>query len=138
LKRDQRIIALALSTIYLESTTLQQGAWSLVIAAFLLLKRGRMLFVQLNIILPILFVLICVFLLVLSFISAPIETLTGTGITLTGIPVYLLFVVWADRHPQWLKKWRSKCCLRVEMREILAGGLQLHKTDFFKISSVDR
>ncbi|CAK8681817.1 large neutral amino acids transporter small subunit 2-like [Clavelina lepadiformis] len=63
--------------------------------------------IKLNILLPIFFCLVCIFILVLSFKSSPIECLTGTGITLSGIPVYFLFVYWEKRHPDWLHKIKS-------------------------------
>nr|XP_002131113.1 large neutral amino acids transporter small subunit 2 [Ciona intestinalis] len=63
--------------------------------------------IKLNILLPIFFCLVCLFILTFSFISAPFECLTGTGITLTGIPVYILFVHFEPRHPRWLNNIKS-------------------------------
>jgi len=58
--------------------------------------------IKLNIILPIVFVLVCLFVIVLSFISATMECVIGTAITLTGVPIYLLFVSFEEKHPGWL------------------------------------
>lgn len=48
--------------------------------------------IKFNIILPISFVLMCAFLVVMGTVAAPFDTLFGVLITLTGIPVYLVFV----------------------------------------------
>nr|CAB3266336.1 large neutral amino acids transporter small subunit 2 [Phallusia mammillata] len=63
--------------------------------------------IKLNIMLPIFFCIVCAFILILSFYSAPIETLTGTGITLTGVPVYFLFIYWEKHHPAWLVRIKT-------------------------------
>ncbi|XP_008316849.1 large neutral amino acids transporter small subunit 1-like isoform X2 [Cynoglossus semilaevis] len=51
---------------------------------------------------PIVFVLGCIFMIVVSFWAAPIETLIGCGIILTGIPAYLLGYKW--KKPDVVKK----------------------------------
>lgn len=66
------------------------------------------LYLQLNILLPIVFCLICLFILVLSFVSAFWECVIGTLITLTGIPVFLLFVKFEDKHPTWFVKMKRE------------------------------
>uniref|UniRef100_H2Z537 Amino acid permease/ SLC12A domain-containing protein n=1 Tax=Ciona savignyi TaxID=51511 RepID=H2Z537_CIOSA len=63
--------------------------------------------IKLNILLPIFFCVFCCAILIFSFVSSPMENLIGTGITLTGIPVYLLFVHWEPRHPEWLNAIKS-------------------------------
>ncbi|KAL3208069.1 hypothetical protein MRX96_009665 [Rhipicephalus microplus] len=50
--------------------------------------------IKVNIILPILFFLISLFLVVLPFFSQPLETSIGAGIMLSGIPVYFLTIYW--------------------------------------------
>ncbi|KAL1428978.1 hypothetical protein MTO96_016720 [Rhipicephalus appendiculatus] len=53
--------------------------------------------IKVNIILPILFFLISLFLVVLPFFSQPLETSIGAGIMLSGIPVYFLTIYWKDK-----------------------------------------
>ncbi|EEC16066.1 cationic amino acid transporter, putative, partial [Ixodes scapularis] len=50
-----------------------------------------------NIVLPVLFFLISLFLVVLPFFSEPLETSIGAGIMLSGIPVYFLTIYWKDK-----------------------------------------
>ncbi|TKS77435.1 Large neutral amino acids transporter small subunit 1 4F2 light chain [Collichthys lucidus] len=47
---------------------------------------------------PVLFVLGCVFMIVVSFWAAPVECLIGSSIILTGIPAYLLGYKWKKPH----------------------------------------
>jgi len=63
--------------------------------------------IKINIIYPCVFVLVCCFILVLSFYSAPTECLIGTAITLTGIPVYYLCVVYEKNHPPSINNFKS-------------------------------
>lgn len=70
--------------------------------------------IKLNIVLPILFCIICAFILILSFVSAFWECVIGTAITLTGIPVYLLFVTFENRHPEWLNKIKRNLTMFVQ------------------------
>lgn len=58
---------------------------------------------QVNIILPIVFFVICVFLAVLPIYVSPVEVGVGVAIVLTGIPVYFLFVYWQNK-PLWLTR----------------------------------
>lgn len=53
--------------------------------------------IKVNIILPVLFFLISLFLVVLPFFSQPLETSIGAGIMLSGIPVYFLTIYWKDK-----------------------------------------
>lgn len=53
--------------------------------------------IRINIILPLLFFIICLFLVLLPFYVSPFETGIGIIITLTGIPVYLLTVSWQSK-----------------------------------------
>lgn len=72
--------------------------------------------IKLNIILPIIFVLVCIFVIVLSFISATLECVVGTAITLTGVPIYVIFVIYEHRHPEWLcnfNEWLTKFVQKV-------------------------
>lgn len=53
--------------------------------------------IKVNIIFPVLFFLISMFLVVLPFFSQPLETSIGAGIMLSGIPVYFLTIYWEDK-----------------------------------------
>lgn len=70
--------------------------------------------IRLNILLPIMFCLICLFILVLSFLSAFWECVIGTLITLTGVPVFLLFVKFDDKHPAWFVKMKRAVTVFVQ------------------------
>ncbi|XP_038069786.1 Y+L amino acid transporter 2-like isoform X3 [Patiria miniata] len=59
--------------------------------------------IKFNILLPITFVLACLFLVIMGTIAAPMDTLIGILITLTGFPVYFVGVWW---------KSKPKCLLR--------------------------
>ena len=48
-----------------------------------------------------------IFLVVMGTIDSPIDTAIGVGITLTGVPVYFLFV-YPERLPMWLDKIQGK------------------------------
>ena len=72
------------------------------------MKDFNLFIFQLNILLPIFFCVVCVFILILSFYSAPVETIIGTVLTLSGIPVYFIFVHLEPRHPKWLNKIKCK------------------------------
>ncbi|CAH1980750.1 unnamed protein product [Acanthoscelides obtectus] len=63
--------------------------------------------IKVNIAVPIVFVLICIFLLVLPVIESPDIVLGGLGITLTGIPVYFLGIYWKDK-PKWFQNFMHK------------------------------
>lgn len=56
---------------------------------------------QLPLIVPIVFILICAFLIIVPCYVAPYEVLMGVLITVIGIPVYLVGVVWRNK-PEWL------------------------------------
>ncbi|XP_033625615.1 large neutral amino acids transporter small subunit 1-like [Asterias rubens] len=57
--------------------------------------------VKVPIILPIIFFIMCLFLVLMGFIAAPIDTFIGTAIICTGFPIYLFGVYWTNK-PEWL------------------------------------
>ncbi|XP_037284271.1 L-type amino acid transporter minidiscs isoform X2 [Rhipicephalus microplus] len=72
--------------------------------------------IKVNIILPILFFLISLFLVVLPFFSQPLETSIGAGIMLSGIPVYFLTIYWKDKP---LAYRRTICVVTEYVQKIL-------------------
>ncbi|KAG5839770.1 hypothetical protein ANANG_G00208490 [Anguilla anguilla] len=56
---------------------------------------------QVNILLPVSFVLACLFLIVVSVWKTPVECAIGFGIIATGVPVYFIGVWWQSK-PKWL------------------------------------
>lgn len=63
---------------------------------------------QVNILLPVSFVLACLFLIVVSFWKTPKECAIGFGIIATGVPVYMLGVWWKNK-PKWLLNTICEC-----------------------------
>ncbi|XP_068595677.1 large neutral amino acids transporter small subunit 1 [Brachionichthys hirsutus] len=59
--------------------------------------------IKVNILLPVTFVLACVFLIIVSFWKTPEECAIGFGIIATGVPVYMFGVRWKSK-PEWLQK----------------------------------
>lgn len=53
--------------------------------------------IKVHISIPIVFVLICIFLLILPLVDSPLVVLGGLLITLSGIPVYFFGVYWQDK-----------------------------------------
>lgn len=63
--------------------------------------------IKTNIAIPVLFVLLCVFLMALPCVEAPFEVGMGVLITASGIPAYYAGVCWQDK-PDWFQNFMSK------------------------------
>ncbi|TNN01003.1 hypothetical protein fugu_012249 [Takifugu bimaculatus] len=59
--------------------------------------------IKVNILLPVSFVLACLFLIIVSFWKTPVECAIGFGIIATGVPFYVLGVRWKSK-PKWLQQ----------------------------------
>lgn len=63
--------------------------------------------IRVNVLVPITFVAICLFLIVMPCVEAPYEVGMGTLITLSGVPVYYFGVYQKDK-PQWFRNFMGK------------------------------
>ena len=62
---------------------------------------------QVNLVFPILFIVVTVFLIIMPLFNSPFEWLMGVIVTLTGIPVYIVGVAW-KRKPKVFTNFVSK------------------------------
>ncbi|CDW57236.1 large neutral amino acids transporter small [Trichuris trichiura] len=61
--------------------------------------------IKLNLIIPLLFLIMCLFLLILPFLISPFEVVISLVMTLSGVPIYFVGVYW-KRKPAWfVKTW---------------------------------
>ncbi|CAH0395570.1 unnamed protein product [Bemisia tabaci] len=63
--------------------------------------------IKISIWIPILFVILCLFLVVLPFFDSPLVVGVGSLITLSGVPVYYFGVVWQPK-PKWFRSALDK------------------------------
>lgn len=63
---------------------------------------------QVNLALPVFFILACLFLIAVSFWKTPMECGIGFAIILSGLPVYF-FGVWWKNKPKWILQAICKC-----------------------------
>lgn len=60
--------------------------------------------IRVNVLVPIAFVVICFFLIVMPCVEAPYEVGMGALITLSGVPAYYFGIYWKDK-PEWYRKF---------------------------------
>lgn len=65
---------------------------------------------QVNIALPLVFLTVCSFLVLLPFFVSPQESIIGAAITLSGIPVYFVTIYWESK-PEMYKRVISEYLL---------------------------
>ncbi|CAH0393815.1 unnamed protein product [Bemisia tabaci] len=58
--------------------------------------------IKVNIILPLIFFVICSFLVVLPIFVTPVEVGVGLAFIFSGIPIYLIFIYW-EQKPSWFR-----------------------------------
>ncbi|KAG8252287.1 Y+L amino acid transporter 2 [Homalodisca vitripennis] len=71
--------------------------------------------IKVSVWIPVFFIVICLFLVVVPIYYKPLEVAVAVAITLTGIPAYLIGVTWTNK-PQWFHNGHSQyifvfCCL---------------------------
>ncbi|CAH1250993.1 SLC7A5 [Branchiostoma lanceolatum] len=64
--------------------------------------------IKVNIIIPVLFVLLSMFMVVVSFVSAPVECGMGLAILASAVLVYAVFVHWESK-PAWFLSFEVEC-----------------------------
>jgi len=57
--------------------------------------------IKVNIVLPIVFFIVCSFLILMPIFEEPEVVGIGLGLIFSGVPIYLLFIYWTNR-PAWL------------------------------------
>lgn len=62
---------------------------------------------------PIFFLIICLFLMIMPLTTSPMECVFGIVMVLTGVPVYMLGVVWQNK-PNWIIEFLEKLTFTVQ------------------------
>ncbi|XP_017776442.1 PREDICTED: Y+L amino acid transporter 2 [Nicrophorus vespilloides] len=62
--------------------------------------------IRVHLAVPITFVIICLFLIVMPCLEAPYEVGMGTLITLSGVPAYYFGVIWQEK-PKWIRRFMA-------------------------------
>ena len=88
---------------------------------------------QVWLILPIIFFLICLFLVTLPLIENPVELSIAVGILLAGVPVYYFCVAWKNK-PKALVQTLGKYCHHFPMNFRISPSYFLKHEDKKKIT----
>ncbi|XP_033626493.1 cystine/glutamate transporter-like [Asterias rubens] len=80
---------------------------------------------KVSLIIPILFILSCLYVVGVSLYSAPLDCGIGLGILLTGVPVYYL-CIWWDNKPEWVDVYMDK--LTLFLQKLMLVVVQEKKT----------
>ncbi|XP_063236200.1 large neutral amino acids transporter small subunit 2 isoform X2 [Bacillus rossius redtenbacheri] len=59
--------------------------------------------IKVNIVFPVIFFVICLFLVILPCHVSPVEVSVGLGFIVSGVPIYLVFIYWQTK-PAWLTR----------------------------------
>ncbi|KAI8488847.1 hypothetical protein Bbelb_333650 [Branchiostoma belcheri] len=70
--------------------------------------------IKLNLAIPVLFVLLSLFMVVVSFVSAPVECSIGLSILASAVPVYAVFVHWKNK-PAWFMSFEGYVTTRLQL-----------------------
>ncbi|CAH1268341.1 SLC7A5 [Branchiostoma lanceolatum] len=70
--------------------------------------------VKLNLAVPVMFVCMCLFMMVLSFVSAPVECGIGAVVSATAVPVYAVFIHWENK-PAWFLSFEGFVTSRLQL-----------------------
>ncbi|XP_078663273.1 large neutral amino acids transporter small subunit 1-like isoform X3 [Branchiostoma floridae x Branchiostoma belcheri] len=70
--------------------------------------------IKMNLAIPVLFVLLSLFMVVVSFVSAPVECGFGLAILASAVPVYAVFVHWKNK-PAWFMSFEGYVTTRLQM-----------------------
>ena len=69
---------------------------------------------------PIFFLIICIFLMIMPLTTSPMECFMGIIMVLTGIPVYIIGVVWQTK-PNWIVEFLGKCSVFLILKGRIEG-----------------
>lgn len=80
--------------------------------------------IKVNILVPIVFVLICVFLLVMPCLEAPYEVGMGALITLTGVPAYYVGIRWKSKPKGFLRAMGKQSVIFLKTITYVSNSLE--------------